>query len=117
MNLNSILIGSQDPKRLADYYGTLFGKPGWESGGFTGWQIGTGGLMVGPHDQVTGPNTQPGRLIVNIESPDVLADFERLRNSGATVVREPYHPDEGNEAWIATFADPDGNYFQLVSPM
>jgi len=20
-------------------------------------------------------------------------------------------------AWIATFADPDGNYFQLVSPM
>jgi predicted enzyme related to lactoylglutathione lyase len=23
----------------------------------------------------------------------------------------------GVEAWIATFADPDGNYFQLLSPM
>jgi predicted enzyme related to lactoylglutathione lyase len=25
--------------------------------------------------------------------------------------------DEGDEGLIATFADPDGNYFQLMSPM
>jgi predicted enzyme related to lactoylglutathione lyase len=24
---------------------------------------------------------------------------------------------EAPEAWIATFSDPDDNYFQLVSPM
>ena len=29
MNLNSILIGSEDPQRLADYYTKLFGEPGW----------------------------------------------------------------------------------------
>ncbi len=117
MNLNSILIGSEDPQRLADYYTRLFGEPAWAEGGYTGWRIGTGGIMVGPHDQVKGKNAHPGRIIVNIESPDVKGDFERLKAAGATVVREPYKPDEAAEAWIATFADPDDNYFQLVSPM
>ena len=27
MNFNSILIGSEDPKRLADFYTKLFGEP------------------------------------------------------------------------------------------
>jgi hypothetical protein len=34
----------------------------------------------------------------------------------ATLVQKPYQPDEDPEGWIATFADPDDNYFQLVSP-
>ena len=29
MNLNSILIGSEDPTRLAGYYTKLFGEPAW----------------------------------------------------------------------------------------
>ena len=117
MNLNSILIGSEDPQRLAAYYTRLFGAPGWEDGGYSGWQVGTGFVSVGPHDQVTGRSPQPGRVIWNIESPDVPADFERLKGAGAIVIREPYHPGEVPEAWIATFADPDDNYFQLMSQM
>jgi predicted enzyme related to lactoylglutathione lyase len=117
MNLNSVLIGSEDPGRLAAYYTKLFGEPGWDQGGFTGWQIGTGGITVGLHDQVKGQNAHPGRLIWNIESSDVKGDFERLKAAGATVVREPYNPGGGPEGLIATFADPDDNYFQLVSPM
>jgi predicted enzyme related to lactoylglutathione lyase len=117
MNFNSILIGSEDPQRLAAYYTKLFGKPGWEDGGYTGWQLGNGGLTVGPHDQVKGRNTQPGRLIWNIESADVQGDFARLKAAGASVVTEPYTMGEAPGAWIATLADPDDNYFQLVSPM
>ena len=117
MNLNSILIGSADPQRLSDYYTRLFGPPGWNEGGYLGWQLGTGFLTVGPHDQVTGRNAQPGRLIWNIETPDVKGDFERFKAAGATVVQEPYQPGEVPEGWIATFSDPDGNYFQLMSPM
>jgi predicted enzyme related to lactoylglutathione lyase len=117
MNLNSILIGSQDPQRLIEYYTRLFGEPGWADGGYSGWQIGTGGITVGPHDQVKGKNAEPGRIIWNIESADVMADFERLTAAGATVVREPYHPGEDTEGWIATLSDPDDNYFQLVTPM
>jgi predicted enzyme related to lactoylglutathione lyase len=117
MNLNSILIGSAEPKRLSEYYTKLFGAPGWDEGGYTGWQIGNGGITVGPHDQVKGKNAEPGRVIWNIETADVKGDFDRLRSAGATVVREPYRPDQEQEMWIATFADPDENYFQLVSPM
>jgi predicted enzyme related to lactoylglutathione lyase len=117
MNLNSILIGSEEPQRLTDYYAKLFGKPGMDEGGYTGWQLGSGWMTVGPHDQVKGRNTQPGRLIWNIETPDVQGDFERFRTAGATVVQEPYHPGEESEGWIATFSDPDDNYFQLMSPM
>jgi predicted enzyme related to lactoylglutathione lyase len=117
MNLNSILIGSENPKRLTEYYTKLFGKPGWDEGGYTGWQIGTGGVTIGPHDQVKGRNAHPGRLIWNIESPDVQADFKRFKAAGATVVREPYNMGDEAEGWIATFSDPDDNYFQLVSPM
>ena len=117
MNLNSVLIGSADPSQLRTYYSKLFGEPGWEEGGFSGWQIGSGFLTVGPHDHVTGRSTQPGRVIWNIETADVQGDFDRLRGAGAMVVQEPYQPGESPETWIATFADPDDNYFQLMSPV
>jgi len=118
MNLNSILIGSDNPKRLADYHTKLFGEPGWDQDGYTGWAIGNGWVTVGPHDQVTGKNSHPGRIIWNIESADVKGDFERFKAAGAVVVRDPYNPDESDDTGlIATFSDPDDNYFQLMSPM
>jgi len=116
VNFNSILIGSEDPQRLADYYSKLFGEPTWSDGGYIGWLIGSGAVTIGPHDQVTGKNPQPGRLIWNIESADVQGDFDRFKAAGATVIREPYG-FEGTDGQIATLADPDDNYFQLMSPM
>ena len=117
MNLNSVMIGSEDAKRLADYYTKLFGEPDWSDQGFAGWQLGQGSLTVGPHDEVSGSNPQPGRIMCNIETADVPGEFERLKNAGAIVVREPYEPGGGPGMWIATLADPDNNYFQLMSPM
>ncbi len=120
MNLNSILIGSEDPQKLVDYYTKLFGKPTMADGGYTGWQIGSGFFTVGPHSEVKGKNSQPGRFLWNIETADVKGEFEKLKAAGAIVVREPYSFDEIPEAvnaWIATLADPDDNYFQLMTPM
>ena len=117
MNFNSILIGSENPARLAEYYTKLFGKPTFEDGGYTVWLVGSGAVTVGPHDEVHGTNPQPGRLIWNIESDDVRGDFERFKSAGANVVREPYGFEEMPDSLIATFADPDGNYFQLQTPM
>jgi predicted enzyme related to lactoylglutathione lyase len=121
VNFNNILIGSADPQRLVEYYTKLFGKPGMEEGGYAGWQIGTGFVAVGPHSEVTGKNSQPGRLIWNIETADVRGEFEKLKAAGAIVVREPYNfeegPAESSAVSIATLADPDDNYFQLMSPM
>lgn len=117
MNLNSILVGSDDPQRLVEYYTRLFGEPAMAEGGYTGWQLGTGWLTIGPHSEVHGPNAHPGRLIWNLECDDVEGEFQRLVAAGARVVREPYGPDGGESGWIATLADPDDNYFQLMSPM
>ncbi len=117
MNFNSVLIGSPDPDRLAAYYTGLFGEPGMADGSYTGWMIGSGLLVVGPHSDVTGQNAQPGRILLNFESADVPGDFARLAAAGAIVVREPYEFGENGGPWIATLSDPDGNYFQLMSPM
>ena len=35
MNFNSIMIGSEDPKRLVDYYTKILGKPTMSEGAMT----------------------------------------------------------------------------------
>jgi predicted enzyme related to lactoylglutathione lyase len=117
MNFNSILIGSADPQKLAAYYTKLFGDPMFDDGGYTGWLLGSGAVTVGPHSEVSGMNREPGRIIWNIESNDVQGDFDRFKAAGATIVREPYAFEDAPGSMIATFADPDGNYFQLMTPM
>ena len=117
MNFNSILIGSDNPERLTAYYSKLFGEPTWKDESYTGWLIGSGAVNIGPHSEVKGRNAQPGRLIWNIETTDVKGEFERMKAAGATVVAEPYSFEGYPNAWIATLADPDDNYFQLMTPM
>ena len=46
MNLNGLLIGSENPQRLVEYYTKLFGKPNWDEGGYVGWQIGSGSVTI-----------------------------------------------------------------------
>jgi predicted enzyme related to lactoylglutathione lyase len=119
MKLTGILIGSEEPKRLVEFYTRVLGAPTEEDSAYSSWQIGDGWIAIGGHDQVKGANAHPGRIIWNIETADVRGDFERFRGNGATVVREPYDPSDGEMPGmlIATFADPDDNYFQLMSPM
>ena len=70
-----------------------------------------------PHTEVKGKNAAPGRIIWNIESRDVAGEFERMKAAGAIVIAEPYSFAGAPNSSIATFADPDDNYFQLMSPM
>ena len=119
MDFNSILIGTERPEAMVEYYTKVLGAPAFSESGYTAWQIGSGWVTVGPHSEVKGRNASPGRLIWNIESNDVQGDFDRMKAAGATVVTEPYSFEiEGSAgSSIATFEDPDGNYFQLMSPM
>ena len=117
MNFNSIMIGTEDVSRLRDFYVKLFGEPGFDEGGYSGWKIGDGFLTIGPHSEVHRKNAEPGRIIWNIESADVAGDFARLKAAGAIVIRDPYEMEEAPGYPIATLADVDGNYFQLVAPM
>lgn len=118
LSLNTIMINSEDPDALSAFYRKVLGDPGWEDGGYVGWQAGSGMLMIGPHSEVKGRNEAPGRIIVNFETPDVKGEFDRLKALGAQVEHEPYQPGPaGGDMWLATLADPDGNLFQLASPM
>jgi len=122
MELTGVMIGSENAAGLVAYYTDLFGEPGFRDDSFAGWQFGKGWVVVGAHDQVAGKSAHPGRVLWNLETADVEGDFARLRDRGAIVVQEPYTPgggssDDGPQMRIATLADPDDNYFQLMSPM
>lgn len=117
MKFSGILVGSENPEKLKEYYTKLFGKPTFDDGGYFGWQFGEGGVTFGPHSEVKGKSREPGRVIWNLETTDVEGEFTKLKGKGATVIKEPYDPAEDSGMTIATFADPDGNYFQLMSPM
>ncbi len=118
LNFNSLLLFSEAPKKLVDFYRKILARnPKWEEGDFTVFEVGTGSLVIGPHSKVHGASKNPERLMFNFETSEVKGEFERIKALGAKVVAEPYHMGEGENHWIATLADPDGNYFQLVSPM
>ena len=117
LNLNTVMIGSEDAQALSAFYTKVLGEPAWEGNGFTGWQVGEAWLMLGSHSEVKGRNEAPGRIIINFETADVLGEFERIKGLGARVEQEPYAPGDDAEMRMATFEDPDGNFFQLASPM
>ncbi len=108
------MIGSSQPKVLGEFYEKVFGKPSdMNDGGWYGWMIGNTFFTIGEHSGVNGKAKEPQRVIINFETAEVKEEFERIKETGAEVIKEPY---EMEGAWIATFADPDGNYFQLMSP-
>ena len=118
LNLNSVMIGTKQPKLLADFYEGVLGKPADmvdNENGFYGWQAGAAYFSVLEHSEMGGDTKDPGRVMFNFETTQVKEEFERIKAiSGAGVIREPYEIGGG---WVATLADPEGNYFQLVTPM
>ncbi|OGK17080.1 hypothetical protein A2690_04990 [Candidatus Roizmanbacteria bacterium RIFCSPHIGHO2_01_FULL_39_12b] len=117
LNLSSLLLFSENAKALSDFYGKILQKqPEWAQGDWTGYQIGSGSIAIGPHDKVHGKNSNPDRIIFNLDTDNVQEEFNRIKELGVEVIAEPYHPGEEPEMWIATFADVDGNYFQITTP-
>ena len=114
LNLNSILIGSAQAEVLVEFYEKVFGKPpDMNEGGYAGWLVGNCFLTIGQHSEVHGQAKEPARIILNFETKTVREEFDRLKQMGVTVIKEPY---EMGGAWIATLADPDGNFIQLLPP-
>ena len=118
LNFNSLLLFSENPGELAEFYTNVFNQdPDWDEGEYKGFKLGQGMLVIGPHDKIKGKNKTPERILINFETDDLEGDFERIKKLGAKVIKEPYAPGEAEEMSIATFADPDGNFFQIITPM
>jgi predicted enzyme related to lactoylglutathione lyase len=117
LNLNSVMIGTKQVRALTDFYAKMIGRPADmvdDRNGFAGWQVGSANFSVLDHSEMGGAAKDPGRVMFNFETAQVKEEFERMKAAGAAVIREPYEIGGG---WVATLADPDGNYFQLVTPM
>ena len=117
LSLNSVMIGTQQIKTMTAFYEKVFGKPPDmtdSESGFFGWQVGNGYVGVLQHSEMGGNTRDPGRVMLNFETSQVREEFERIKALGGAVISAPYQISEG---WIATLADPDGNYFQLMDPI
>ena len=117
LSLNSVMIGTKQSEALVAFYEKVFGKPADmvdAEHGFHGWQVGSAYLSVLDHSEMGGNAKDPGRVMFNFETTQVKEEFERIKSMGGAVIHEPYAMGQG---WLATLADPDGNYFQLITPM
>jgi predicted enzyme related to lactoylglutathione lyase len=117
LNLNSLTIGSTRLKVLTDFYQDVLQiEPTMQDDNGTGWMVGSVFFGILNHSEMEGKTKDPGRVMFNLETPEVKEEFDRIKAiEGAEVIKEPYQM-EGMTMWIATLADPDGNYFQLMSP-
>lgn len=115
LNFNNIMIGSDNTKIMGEFYKKVFdADPDMEDDGWYGWLVGNTYFSIGEHSEIKGKSKEPQRIIINFESDNVKEEYNRIKKiEGVKIVKEPY---EMQGAWIATFEDPDGNYFQLMSP-
>jgi predicted enzyme related to lactoylglutathione lyase len=117
LHFNSIMIGTQQPKEMAAFYEKVFDKkPDMQDEGWAGWQMGSCYFNIGEHSEVKGSAKEPQRIIFNFETKEVEKEFARIKEIGAAVIKEPYSMEGMDGMLIATFSDPDGNYFQLMTP-
>ncbi len=117
--IDSIGIFSENPKILADFYKdkvglnlTVEAELG-EGEDLFGFEFGQGStLYITKHEDVKGKNSQPERVILNLEVDNIEEDAKRLDGLSVKKIQDVYHVE--GYGLIATYEDPDGNYFQLV---
>lgn len=119
MKLQGIMVFAESPEKLEAFYKEVFGKEAeWKADGYARFDLEGAWLTVRPHSEVHGSSHNPEQVMFNVETADVKAEFERIKDIGAKVIAKPYNPmDDGDGGLMYTFADPGGNYFQITAPM
>lgn len=92
--IESVLLFSENPEKLAEFYKETLG------------------LRVGMEGEYGGKNREPERYMVNFEVDDIENEVKKLEKAKVKKIQDIYHVQDYGK--IATFVDPDGNYFQLV---
>ena len=117
--LEAVLVGSADAGKLAEFYRDVVGlKMGMVMDigdkGERGYEfpLKGAGLYLLDHSKVKGKTKDPSRVMFNLEVDDIEKEVARLKKKKVKPVTDIYHVE--GYGLIATFADPDGNYFQFV---
>lgn len=117
--LESILIGSENAKKLANFYKdkvgltvSFEGEMG-EKDEIYELKLGKGpNIYIVDHSKVKGKNKGPDRILLNLEVDDIEKEAKRLKKAKVKQIQDIYHVE--SYGLIATFEDIDGNYFQFV---
>ena len=119
LKLNTLMIGTTNLEAMSSFYTKVFGrKPDMADTDYHGWDANGCYFTIGKHSKMEGKTKDPGRVMFNFETDDVKGEFEKIKVlEGVEIIAEPYTMEGWEKHWIATIADPDGNYFQLVTPM
>jgi predicted enzyme related to lactoylglutathione lyase len=107
-------IWSEDLNNLLPFYRDVLGlKVVHESDGFVvlGDDPESATLGLGTHSEVHGRNLDPARHMIGLESDDLTADWQRLKEAGVQFIEDP--TEYGSDMSIATLKDPEGNLVQL----
>ena len=109
-------IWSENVKNLLPFYRDTLGlNVRIETPDFVVFGDGRGtNLGLGTHSEVKGKASDPYRLMVGLDSDDLDADFQRLKEAGVTFIEQPTDYDGLR---IATLKDPEGNLVQLFQPV
>lgn len=108
-------IWSEDLNNLLPFYRDVLGlKVVHQSEGFV--VLGeenseSATLGLGTHSEVHGSNSDPARHMVGLESDDLAADWQQLKEAGVEFIENP--TEYGGDMSIATLKDPEGNLVQL----
>jgi len=118
--LESLNLFTENAKKLAEFYKskvglkiTFEGVMGENNEAVYELKLGKGpNLYILDHTKVKGKNSQPDRIIFNLEVDEIKKEVKRLVKAGVKQTQDIYHVE--GYGWISTFEDVDGNYFQLV---
>tara|TARA_B100001013_G_C24571211_1_gene426625 strand:- start:716 stop:1084 length:369 start_codon:yes stop_codon:yes gene_type:complete len=107
-NLGSVLVGSSQVDAMKDWYRSCFAPEENEMGAFI---FGNMQFFVEEHSEVSGPNADSHRIILNLDVEDCRGLEEYLKDQGVNWVREVEQAPFG---LIGTVSDPDGNLVQII---
>jgi catechol 2,3-dioxygenase-like lactoylglutathione lyase family enzyme len=114
--LSAVLLVSEDPKRLADFYRDVVGVPleGEQHGtSRQHWGCNLGDVHFAIHSVDTFPDKRSGTGAVKLAFTvfDVRALVARLESAG---VRLLYPPRDTGFFWSTAIQDPDGNLIEFT---
>jgi hypothetical protein len=107
-SVQSILLGSPEPERLARWYADALATGQRGDGRL---DLGAVSVIFGRRPQLSARNSEPDRLVLNVSIDDISAVEKRLIDMRVVWAREVEWTPYGR---IGTVLDPDGNYVQVM---
>jgi hypothetical protein len=106
--VGSILLGSTNAQALREWYQRAIAPDYTGEGPIS---VGPILLVIDQRSDVDATNSQPGRFILNFHVDDIDAIESRLRDVNVKWIAPIEERPAGR---FGTFADPDGNYLQVI---